>query len=97
MQMYVLGQELGMKYLTAYGQRKFRKALATEAEGFWPCVEILGNIKDDEIADKVERRLRHGIDNRVWSTRRTFSDLEKMNPGMAMRVSGLAKSRFRQG
>ncbi len=96
LQMYVLGNQLGMRYLTKHAQKKFKKSLAIDGEAFWACVEMLENIKDDEIAEKVDSRIRHAVENRVFSTRRPFRDLGEVNVGMAMKISDLGKSRFGQ-
>jgi hypothetical protein len=91
--MYMLGLKLEMKYLTACAQKTFKKSLAVEGEGFWPCVEMLNGM-EEEVADTIDRRIRHAIDNRVWSTSRPFKELEKLRPTMAARISDLGKRRF---
>ena len=96
LEMYVLAQRLEMKYLTVFAQKKFKKGLAMEGEGFWACVETLDHIEDNEIAEKAERRIRHATEGRVWSTKRPFGDLVKINPGMAMKISDAGKRRFGQ-
>lgn len=96
LEMYVLAQKLEMKYLAEFAQKKFKKGLAMEGEGFWACVEMLNHIEDDEIGDKAERRIRHATESRVWSTKRPFSDLQKINPGMAMKILDAGKRRFGQ-
>ena len=93
LKMYVLGLKLGMKYLTQYAQKKFRKSLQVEREGFWACLEMLDGMDEDTV-DKVDRRLRHAIEGRVWSTRRPFKDLEKLQPNMAAKISDAGKRRF---
>ena len=96
LEMYVLAQKLEMKYLAEFAQKKFKKGLAMEGEGFWACVDMLSHIEDDEIGDKVERRIRHATESRVWSTKRHFSDLQMSNPGMAVKISDAGQRRFGQ-
>jgi hypothetical protein len=93
LQMFLLGGKIEMKYLQEYAMKKFKKSLAMDGEAFWPCIEILNGI-DEEVANKVERKLRHAAEGKVWKTKRPFSDLEKLRPNMAAKISEMGRRRF---
>lgn len=96
LQMFDLAKKLEMDAMAIYANKRCKKILANETEGFWGCIEYLNSSMKGGVAEKVERKLVRLVEDRVWSTTKPFSYLEKLRPGMAAKISPAGKTRFNQ-
>jgi hypothetical protein len=95
LQMFDFAKRFEMADMAIYANKRCKKTIANENEGFWDCVAYMNTIERG-VAEKVERKMLRLVESSSWTTVKPFEELTKLRPEMAAKVSQFGRRRFGQ-